>query len=353
MLIYLAFLIFVKSSLAGRAVYLGGDIDHYAEISKKSQLYPKSNRPVTAKQLEAYRKYQSKFSDIAKAYAEGYKAAIQAVQARAVIAQKRLRTYKKKSNIPQQDTKINNGLPENLNLEDFRNLSPNFATVRGSEKSAIPHPRVSKRSVEDKPKVDPFHHGTPSYLLSPEKKAEIARMNTAASRRNVYMDNMGGVSYGGIGGVLSRQAWRYKKKHRRSVNDVDADTYEPKHIVRHRRSRMPYLGQNLDRLGVVRVKPNWNILADKKGILPKIMTPQTTGQLLPKKSRTPPVPQNRNANAFNRHKIPQMPWARRDNYPMNLYAQGQMSFQNTYGRFMLPQMDPVQSDNSKQQSILA
>lgn len=353
MLIYLAFLIFIKSSLAGRAVYLGGDIDHYAEISKKSQLYPKSNHPVTAKQLEAYRKYQSKFSDIAKAYAEGYKAAIQAVQARAVIAQKRLRTYKKKSNIPQQDTKINNGLPENLSLEDFRNLSPNFVNVRGSEKSEIPHLHISKRSVGDKPKVDPFHHGVPSYMLSPEKKAEIARMNAAASHRNVYMDNMGGVSYGGIGGVLSRQAWRYKKKHRRSVNDNDVDIFEPNHIVRHRRSRMPYLGQNLDRLGIVRVKPNWHNVAEKKGKLPKMMTPQTTGQLLPKKFSMPPVPQNRNVNAFNRHKIPQMPWARSDSFPMNLYAQGPMTFQNTYGRFMLPQMGPVESDNNKQQNISA
>jgi len=32
-----------------------------------------ANKPVTSKQLEDYRHYQSKFSDIAKAYSEGYK----------------------------------------------------------------------------------------------------------------------------------------------------------------------------------------------------------------------------------------------------------------------------------------
>lgn len=36
---------------------------------------------------------------------------------------------------------------------------------------------------------------------------------------------------------------------------------------------MPYLGQNLDRLGVVRVRPNWEP-AKKKAVFPNIPQPQ-------------------------------------------------------------------------------
>lgn len=42
---------------------------------------------------------------------------------------------------------------------------------------------------------------------------------------------------------------------------------------RQRRSRMPYLGQNLDRLGVVRVVPNWDDPpAKKKNEVPQSST---------------------------------------------------------------------------------
>ena len=33
---------------------------------------------------------------------------------------------------------------------------------------------------------------------------------------------------------------------------------------------MPYLGQNLDQLGVIRVKPNWDSKVDKKDEVPEI-----------------------------------------------------------------------------------
>ena len=33
---------------------------------------------------------------------------------------------------------------------------------------------------------------------------------------------------------------------------------------------MPYLGQNLDQLGVIRVKPNWDSKVDKKDKVPEI-----------------------------------------------------------------------------------
>jgi len=43
-----------------------------------------------------------------------------------------------------------------------------------------------------------------------------------------------------------------------------------KSIKRHRRSHMPYLGQNLDALGIVRAKPNWEP-AKKKTLLPNVV----------------------------------------------------------------------------------
>lgn len=287
MKVFLLFLSLLKLSWAGKAAYLGGDIDQYVALSKKSQLYPK--------------------------------AAIQAVQARAVIAQKRLHNYKK-SNIPHK----------------FKSPLPNLVTVPGAEKSSIPHPeellKFAKRSLDGK---DGFHRGIPSILLSEEKRSEISKLNAAALHRNANMDNMGGLSYGGMGGVLSRQRWRFTKKHRRSVDD------EANRLSRKRRSHMPYLGQNLDRLGVVRVQPNWEEQPTvKKDSLPKPEVPEVK------------APEPAKVNEFLRQSIPVPqanvqqalspsswnPWQQRSQIPVNPFSQfqGQMAFQNPYGSYAQP-----------------
>lgn len=327
---------------AGSAPYLGGDMTKYAEISKKSFLYPKSNKPITSKQIADYKRYQSKFSDIAKAYSEGYKAAIQAVQSRAVLAQKRLNNFKR-SKIPQAPKQVitKSNVP---NVGLFQQPNKNLVDVAGTEKSRIPHPSdllvMNRRALLDQPKENGFHRGIPSILLSEEKRAEISRLNAAAMHRNPFMDSLGGNSYGGVGGVLSRQGWIYRKKHRRSLNDLIH------HIVRQRRSHMPYLGQNLDRLGVVRVKPNWDAKPDKKNKLPlpDIKTPQSIGQ-----QTSPKVASFvKQTNPYTRNNVPQ-PWLQKSNFPSFNPYYGQMSY-NPFNALMFPQinsfnMAPVENVN--------
>jgi len=275
----------VKISLAGSANYLGGDIEAYAELSKKSTLYPRS--------------------------------AIQAVQARAVIAQKRLTAYKK-SQVPKP--------------------KGNVLDVIGAEKSLIPHPSqylaVNKRSAPSK--ENGFHRDTPSIMLSEERRAEISRLNAAALHRNAYMDSTGGVSYGGMGGVLSRQGWRYEKKHRRDI---------PEFVLRQRRSHMPYLGQNLEQLGVIRVKPNWDSKVDKKDQVPEVRTPQKVGE---KASLQTAAIFDKQENPFQRNNIAQLmqPWQQqqqRSNIPaFNPYfGQQQMMYPNPYAALMFPQQPMV------------
>ncbi|XP_066927569.1 uncharacterized protein [Clytia hemisphaerica] len=309
-LLALSSLSLLHLSHAGSAHYLGGDMQSYAEISKKSRFYPKSNKPITAKQLDDYKNYQSKFSDIAKAYSEGYKAAIQAVQSRAALAQKRLYAYKK--------SKIQTNKPNGRMVD-----------VTGSEKSHIPHPpsflNIHKRDIHTE---TGFHRGTPSIMLSEQRRAEISRLNAAALKRNPFMDGLGGNSYGGVGGVLSKQGWKYEKKHRRSSEDDI-----PSLVARQRRSHMPYLGQNLDQIGVVRVRPNWDTKPAKKDKLPQpeIRTPQRLGHQV--------SPFNRAASPYMRNTVPQsnqQPWQMKSNVPSfnSFYGQPQIQYPNTFAPFL-------------------
>ena len=59
-------------------------------------------------------------------------------------------------------------------------------------------------------------------------------------------------------------------KKRRKINTHQLNKQNNLHyiLVRRRRSHMPYLGQNLDKLGVIRVKPNWDTPPEKKNKLP-------------------------------------------------------------------------------------
>merc|ERR1712142_131138 len=87
---------------AGRLPYLGGDIQDVIQDSKQKDLSdpsaawivanqrPAEPKPITQKQKRDSTNYNSKFTDFARAYAEGYKAAIKAVQQRALISKRRL-----------------------------------------------------------------------------------------------------------------------------------------------------------------------------------------------------------------------------------------------------------------------
>ncbi|XP_057317149.1 uncharacterized protein LOC130662328 isoform X3 [Hydractinia symbiolongicarpus] len=228
-------------------------------------------KPVTAQQKENYQRYNTKFTEIAKAYAEGYKAAIKAVQARALIAQKRLyqnhlaAQINARSTIPETPTTSSENVKENTGA--FNLPVPNEVTVNGMEKSGIPHAEPTTATSDHKVvqrSVNPvgFANG-PVNLISDAERKKISQLNFAARHRNFYLDRIGG----------SRGLVYKKHRKRRS-----AKVGQTPDISRQRRSRMPYLGQNLDALGVIRATPNWDEAPQKKENMPAKPSPQQIHQ---------------------------------------------------------------------------
>lgn len=390
---------FLALTHAGRLPYLGGDIDEVIQSSKQKDLTdpsaawivanqrPVEPKPITQKQKRDSTNYNSKFTDIARAYAEGYKAAIKAVQQRALIAKRRLHTMGKplplrpsanflppplfaRSEIPQapqpntpeilnlqpeapitakstiplpqtpeqipgvgvgevapvsspspsSDRETNlptlNGLPDTQQSgkeemvarstipeapkEEKKSDVPTgesspsgmFAaavsaqtTENAVEKSWIPGSRGSgsdsalnmneRSTVVEMPKYTQEDHPAfphvPVHMRNQEDRDKIAKLNARARHRNIYFDGAGGDPFNG-GGVLSRQnAISVTKKHRRRRRrSSDDDWYfvpNPHYLARHRRSHMPYLGQNLDAMGVVRATPkSWTSAQVRKSI---------------------------------------------------------------------------------------
>jgi hypothetical protein len=384
---------------AGRLPYLGGDIDEVIQSSKQKDLTdpsaawivanqrPVEPKPITQKQKRDSTNYNSKFTDIARAYAEGYKAAIKAVQQRALIAKRRLHTIGKplplrpsanflppalfaRSTIPQapqpntpdilnlqpatditakstiplpqipeqipgvgvgevapvsspgpsSDRETNiptlNGLPDTQSgkeemvarstipeapKEEKKSEVPTgegspggmFAaavsaqtTENAVEKSWIPGSRpagsdsalnMNERStVVEMPKYSQEAHPAfphvPVHLRSVDDRDKIAKLNARARHRNIYFDGAGGDPFNG-GGVLSRQnaisvtKHRRRRRRRRSSEDEWYFVPNPHYLARHRRSHMPYLGQNLDAMGVVRATPkSWTSAQVRKSI---------------------------------------------------------------------------------------
>ncbi|XP_065647304.1 uncharacterized protein LOC100204652 isoform X2 [Hydra vulgaris] len=228
MLTILACMIVV--AYAGREPYLGEDIDILIQKSKRSGVTAVPREiPITEEQKQDYEHYNTKFAEIAKAYAEGYKAAIKAVQARAIIAQKRLQQMQVnnvRSTIPEVPER---GKTERLETSLFSFPPTNEVTENGIEKSEIPHPVNNEHRV--------FERST-NLLKGKENFGE----ETAFDYQKDAIAHAAGLSE-----TVENNFQQEKKKR---------STDEPK-ISRHRRSRMPYLGQNLDALGVVRAKPNW------------------------------------------------------------------------------------------------
>jgi len=387
---------------AVRLPYLGGDIEDFIQSSKEKDLSdpsaawivanqrPVEPKPITQKQKRDSTNYNSKFTDIARAYAEGYKAAIKAVQQRALIAKRRLHGMGKpfparpsanllpsplfaRSSIPQPPQST----PEILNLQPAAPISPKsviplpavpeqipgvgvgetapvtapgpssdhetqaLPTLNGLPdsqsgkeelvaRSTIPEAPVAAAKEEKKSEV-PVGEGAggmfaaavsaqttenavekswipgsssqgsdsalnmnerstrvemPKYLQddhpafpkvpvhqrSQEDRDKIAKLNARARHRNIYFDGAGGDPFNG-GGVLSRQnAISLDKKHRRRRRrrSSEDDWYfvpNPHYLRRNRRSHMPYLGQNLDAMGVVRATPkSWTSAQVRKSI---------------------------------------------------------------------------------------
>ncbi|XP_057317148.1 uncharacterized protein LOC130662328 isoform X2 [Hydractinia symbiolongicarpus] len=240
----------VSLVLGGRAPYLGGDLEPLLEETKRSGI-TQVPKPVTAQQKENYQRYNTKFTEIAKAYAEGYKAAIKAVQARALIAQKRLyqnhlaAQINARSTIPETPTTSSENVKENTGA--FNLPVPNEVTVNGMEKSGIPHAEPTTATSD---------HKVVQRSVNPQ-------LNFAARHRNFYLDRIGG----------SRGLVYKKHRKRRS-----AKVGQTPDISRQRRSRMPYLGQNLDALGVIRATPNWDEAPQKKENMPAKPSPQQIHQ---------------------------------------------------------------------------
>lgn len=153
---------------------------------------------------------------------------------------------------------------------------PAQATENAVEKSAIPNApaspsdialEIKERSTKmEMPKLPKLlredHPAFPQssvHLRTDEERSKIAKMNARARHRNIYFDASGGDPFNG-GGVLSRQnAISLDKKHRRRRRRrryvEEEHRAHSKHLKRHRRSHMPYLGQNLDAMGVIRATP--------------------------------------------------------------------------------------------------
>jgi len=366
---------------AGYAPYLGGDIQDLIESTKTapgSSTVPGVKKPVTEKQRRDSTNYNAKFADIARAYAEGYKAAIKAVQARAFIAKRRLLGIRPRSNIPglvyrnpylekvaksiipatpspllranggqQADILVPKStipVPDNVHTQISSNekgsvtmssddkrdmvtksiIPPAPETLPIEKKSEIPSietfsapvPFTDSKEIDNaveksnipqapmaadtphtiKERSAPVHYRRdfivredhPAFISAPvktwseEERNKIAKLNARARHRNVYFDGNGGDPFRG-GGVLSTQNAINKKhrrrRRRRSVKDGDSGRiyYAPAHEqsfdnhyhIRHRRSHMPYLGQNLDAIGVVRAVPKSWTNPQKKNEAPK------------------------------------------------------------------------------------
>jgi len=241
---------------------------------------------------------KSKVDEIAKAYAEGYKAALTAMRARSMVARNSAAAAAKKSQNPMQKFNPKSFIPKPLNAQmQFQpppNLPFNFPgrqiTINGVEKSGIPRPgfqrqfarpavpaqpqahTVVERSAATPPVLGKFMQqqtgnqfqqqqqqrssvpAAPAAKATPQNNAkltEIAKLNAAARHRNVYFDSMGGDPYAGASGVLSRQHI-HLNRNRRSLG------YQPlpgQTFPGARRSRMPYFGQDLDKLGIIRAVP--------------------------------------------------------------------------------------------------
>lgn len=456
---------------AVRLPYLGGDIHDFLLNSKENDLSdpsaawiaanrkPVAPRPITMKQKRDSTKYNSKFTDIARAYAEGYKAAIKAVQQRALIAKRRLNGFKPiaaafprrpmlpqivKSTIPKapvnpQAPKIQapintksiipspevpeqipgvgesrevsnpapssdhetqtlptlNGLPDSKSgLEEMvaRSTIPEapkvpeavpedhkeekksdipsadalFAVaapaqtnenavekswIPGAESSSFDNPlNMNERSTHvEMPKYKQEDHPAflkvPVHMRSQEERDKIARMNARARHRSVYFDGAGGDPFNG-GGVLSMQNAISVKKHKRRRRSENSDEWyfvpNPHYLSRHRRSHMPYLGQNLDALGVVRATPkSWTsarirkTIEKSKQILPAAESAYNQPEM-PPAAEMGPSPFTQTMPAQFRAEIPQAPLPMMTS-PMALnYAGGMFPQQQFAYRSMIP-----------------
>jgi len=386
---------------AVRLPYLGGDIEDFIQSSKEKDLSdpsaawivanqrPVEPKPITQKQKRDSSNYNSKFTDIARAYAEGYKAAIKAVQQRALIAKRRLHGMGKpvpvrpsanffpsplftRSTIPQapqsgpeilneqpeapmtaksvipspavpeQIPGVGESAPVNSPAPSSDHETQTLPTLNGLPdsqpgkeeivaRSKIPEAPAAPAAPKEEKKSDvPAGEGSPEGMFaaavsaqttenavekswipgspssgsdnalnmnerstrvempkyqqedhpafpkvsvhqrSQEDRDKIAKLNARARHRNIYFDGAGGDPFNG-GGVLSRQnAISVTKKHRRRRRSSEDEWYfvpNPHFLKRHRRSHMPYLGQNLDALGVVRATPkSWTSAQVRKSI---------------------------------------------------------------------------------------
>jgi len=254
---------------------------------------------------------KQKVDEIAKAHAEGYKAAITAMNARSVIPKQPVAVNNKpqinqRSFIPKPfASKVVQNMPSapaNSFLFPARQI-----VVNGVEKSGIPRPQYQPqimRPVAQRPVMKPAGHtvversAAPPPLLGKfmdqqmgkavsqdsEKKsnvpqlmggatipdeskaAEMAKLNAAARHRNVYFDSIGGDPYVGASGVLSHQHVNFQRS-RRSTDSEGRKNF----LRRHRRSRMRYLGQDLNKLGIVRAVPVFDSPAKQDTGLPSFM----------------------------------------------------------------------------------
>jgi len=391
MLGLLCLLQFLAWCSAGHAPYFGQDLK---EIAESTKMPTNVMRPVTARQYAEFQTYSTRFKELANAYAQGYRAALMAVEAKRSKIPHPPAAIVKKSTIPSapvpmapaiQNAPVPNAPIARSNIAGFAYPKPMSLTVRATDKSSIPQPgpsAVEKRSapllpeplqstsaanqlplalpqmvqrstipsnqptevlpqqtstivqpqtvfpqeslrssvpaqpaqltvtqpqqilaetahqtdmrstVPNSPAAapvvqEPAPVETPKPMDPKEelKRSYIARLNQAARHRNVFFDQSGGDPYSGASGVLSRQSMWLKHRRRRSVdNDMDADLH------RHRRSRMPYLGQNLDKLGIVRANVNWS--GEKKGNIVQLYHKPALAQTVPAQSEANIVPQN-------------------------------------------------------------
>ncbi|XP_065070438.1 uncharacterized protein LOC135695310 [Rhopilema esculentum] len=235
---------------------------------------------------------KQKVDEIAKAYAEGYKAAINAIRSRNMIPRTPIVANIKPKMSPRSF------IPKPVAQQVVRNfpsangngffIPARQITVNGVEKSGIPRPpfraqyspeqkntmrqpghTVVERSAAPPPLLGKFMQQQQGRSLAQQfqkksevpannaknqpdeaKAEEMARMNAAARSRNVYFDAIGGDPYGSASGVLSRQTINFHRS-RRSTGE-----YQMRNRLRRQtRSRVPYLGQDLDKMGIVRAVP--------------------------------------------------------------------------------------------------
>eukprot|EP00794_Sanderia_malayensis_P018013 gene18013-19814_t len=336
---------------------------------------------------------KSKVDEIAQAYTEGYKAALSAMRARSII--ERNMVMKKhatanagvRSMIPKP---VAASQPQRNPVTGFTNAAAyNFParqiTVNGVEKSGIPRPAfqapfrgspvpgnsahtVVERSAS--PLLGQFMHQqapqvssqqqqqqfqqrssipaafaaqpavarqpSASNAASKSQMSEIAKLNAAARNRNVYLDSVSGNPYGGSSGVLSRQYFQLHR-HRRSLD------YQPQYAFPGvRKSRMPYFGQDLDKLGIVRAVPAGSPDAAKHTPVPNKVKHIEVARLNPGGPQYPMEAERRSDI------VPPPMQQMQEPQPMNSFASQYMQ-QRSYVPAAVQQ--PVKQENDKRDMI--